>query len=478
VGVGVSEEVFQTRVGPLLPLARAVARKTLADPALAEDAVQEALLRAYRFWSAHRGDDVWPWLRRMVIRECFRAAARDQARRRPGPSGVPPESPAEALERREEREAVRMLLDRLPAGYRRVVVLRHGRGLTEAGTAAVLGLPLGTVKWRHHRALRYLRLALTGTARPLAGTLREVVPAMRFSVSAGPWRDPSHSVPVAAREARAPVSFARARAAVPGFDLPEQWVDRHTGEVWLLADEGRTPHGVCVRTLRFRVTYTHLLGARGAHFHSLEGGAVLVDEPTVIGGGPGRWWQIGAEHTVCWSSGHGHVWQVSGAVDPAELRGAAEEVAALVGVAGPEEEPERAPAPPPSPVSLAAARAAVLGFGVPEAFLAAHSAVLYLETVEEGEAPSGVLVHARCFDALYRSPDGHARYRYPAPWTPVERRPVRNHADAVSWEDRGLRCLAWPTDKGGQWAVMLAADSKRLQEIAAALAEAVDAEGP
>ena len=50
-------KAFEAALAPLLPRLRAVARRLVADQTLAEDAIQEALLRAYRFWDRRRGPE-------------------------------------------------------------------------------------------------------------------------------------------------------------------------------------------------------------------------------------------------------------------------------------------------------------------------------------------------------------------------------------------------------------------------------------
>jgi len=121
--MGGTGNAFEDAVPPLLPRARRVARQILANQALAEEAVQEALLRAFRFWSARRGAEVWPWLRRMVIRECIRAIGRETAGRRGAPVDAPSDTPEDVALRREEYAEVRRAWEALPrrsSGWRSV----------------------------------------------------------------------------------------------------------------------------------------------------------------------------------------------------------------------------------------------------------------------------------------------------------------------------------------------------------------------
>jgi RNA polymerase sigma factor (sigma-70 family) len=132
----------------------------------AEDAVQDAFVKAYRALGRFRTDSPFgPWLFRIVANEARnrrRAAGRRAglalrlAEDRP-PSDAAP-SPEAAVLARERRASLLTALARLAEADRVVIGLRYFLELDEAATAAALGVPRGTVKSRLSRALARLRL--------------------------------------------------------------------------------------------------------------------------------------------------------------------------------------------------------------------------------------------------------------------------------------------------------------------------------
>jgi len=135
----------------------------------AEDAAQEAMVKAYAALPRFRADAPFrPWLLAIVANEARNRRRADGRRARLAlkvavqPSAADPgRSPEAAAELAEQRtrlvEAVGALRDR----DRDVVALRYLLGLSEAEVAAVLGWPRGTVKSTLSRALVRLRAALT-----------------------------------------------------------------------------------------------------------------------------------------------------------------------------------------------------------------------------------------------------------------------------------------------------------------------------
>lgn len=131
------------------------------DAAEAEDIVGDVLARAWPRLSRGKVDDPQAYLRRAVVnrvaswrRHRF-VVRREELRRRPEPPAADVEGQTA------ERDRLWTALRALPPAQRQVVVLRYVEDLSEAETAATLGVASGTVKSRAARALEALRRALT-----------------------------------------------------------------------------------------------------------------------------------------------------------------------------------------------------------------------------------------------------------------------------------------------------------------------------
>ena len=138
------------------------ARRQVADPAEAEEVVQETLVRAWRKqeqYDPSRGSErAWLFgIARNVVIDGHRAH-----RRRLRVLSVVPTAPAheEEVERAVETSHVRDALMALSADHRAVIVATYYRGASVREAAAQLGLPEGTVKSRLHYGLRALRVEL------------------------------------------------------------------------------------------------------------------------------------------------------------------------------------------------------------------------------------------------------------------------------------------------------------------------------
>ena len=142
----------------------AVALRTMRDPEEAADAVQDALVSAYRAAGAFRGDSaVTTWLHRIVVNACL-----DRIRRRQVRPTVPlpeegPGEPADGRDRMAERDtamAVEDALGTLPVEQRAAITLVDIEGYSVADTAAMLGVAEGTVKSRCARGRARLAVQL------------------------------------------------------------------------------------------------------------------------------------------------------------------------------------------------------------------------------------------------------------------------------------------------------------------------------
>lgn len=145
----------------------AVALRTLADREEAADALQDALVSAFRAGttSAFRGESaVTTWLHRIVVNACLDRLRRERTTvRRAGDLGeLDLPDPHDHHGSVETRLDVREALARLPEGQRMAIVLVDMHGLPVAEAAAVLGVAEGTVKSRCFRG----REALAGMLRP------------------------------------------------------------------------------------------------------------------------------------------------------------------------------------------------------------------------------------------------------------------------------------------------------------------------
>lgn len=181
---GQEQERFDRLMLPHLDAAYGFARWLTKNDELAQDAVQEAYLRALRFFGAFRGDEARPWLLKIVRNAClelmdrehFSAVSEAFDEERHGTDTVAagsvvvlPVNPETAAVERAERQLVRDCLAALPRDFREVLVLREIEGCSYKEIAGIAGIPIGTVMSRLARARRLLqgtisqRTARTGT---------------------------------------------------------------------------------------------------------------------------------------------------------------------------------------------------------------------------------------------------------------------------------------------------------------------------
>lgn len=155
----------------------AVALRTAGDPEEAADALQDAMISAFRSAGSYRGDAaVTTWLHRIVVNACLDRLRRRRSRATvplPGenPDGGPdtladPRDPIGNLELSIELERA---LAKLPPEQREPIVLVDVHGYPVAEAAAILAVPTGTIKSRCARGRARLAAALPGLRPAVAG---------------------------------------------------------------------------------------------------------------------------------------------------------------------------------------------------------------------------------------------------------------------------------------------------------------------
>jgi RNA polymerase sigma factor (sigma-70 family) len=157
---------------PHLDAAFNYARWLTKNEADAEDVVQDAAVRALRFFSSLRNDDARSWLLAIVRNTWYGRFSKvgnadkhtvfDEMQDDRTDQQLDPEA---LVLQRQTVDQVQRAIDELPADFREVIVLRELEGLSYKEIAAVIGVPIGTVMSRLARSRDRL-LALLGPARP------------------------------------------------------------------------------------------------------------------------------------------------------------------------------------------------------------------------------------------------------------------------------------------------------------------------
>ncbi len=165
---------FEAVVLPHLDAAHALARWLTRNDADAADVVQEACLRAFRYFDSYREGDAKSWLLKIVRRSCYDWIGRNRpselvpldAEADPdgglaGPAGMAVDADA-LLQNRSDLRRLDRLIEALPPQLREAIVLRELHELDYRQIAEVTDAPIGTVMSRLHRARSALRRAWDG----------------------------------------------------------------------------------------------------------------------------------------------------------------------------------------------------------------------------------------------------------------------------------------------------------------------------
>ena len=160
---------FEQAVLPHLDAAYNLARWLTRNQQDAQDVVQEAYLRAFRFFPSFRGGDARAWLLK-IVRNTFytwlhaNRPLQDAAEfdENIGPPDLRTPNPEEAVLQNDSFTLVRKALEKLQPNFREVLILRELEGMPYREIADITGMPAGTVMSTLSRARGRLRQVLAG----------------------------------------------------------------------------------------------------------------------------------------------------------------------------------------------------------------------------------------------------------------------------------------------------------------------------
>jgi RNA polymerase sigma-70 factor, ECF subfamily len=165
IALGIGES-FDTAVVPHLDAGYRLARWLMRDADDAEDVVQEASLRAFRYFRTFVGGDARAWFLRIVRNTCYgwpshQFQAPIDSFDEDQHSGARPQSnPETLLLQTDDAALIARALSGLPDHFHQLLVLRELEGLSYRELSDVIGIPMGTVMSRLSRAREALRTAL------------------------------------------------------------------------------------------------------------------------------------------------------------------------------------------------------------------------------------------------------------------------------------------------------------------------------
>ena len=164
---------FEEALLPHLNGAYNLARWLVRNDYDAEDIVQEAYLRAFRFFRDFRGGDARAWLLTIVRNTCYTFLQKNSARDLSTPfdeathgEGHNPLDTEELLIQMADSRVLREALEELPLNAREVLVLREFEGLSYREIAEVANIPIGTVMSTIHRARERLHRSIISRRGP------------------------------------------------------------------------------------------------------------------------------------------------------------------------------------------------------------------------------------------------------------------------------------------------------------------------
>jgi RNA polymerase sigma-70 factor (ECF subfamily) len=133
----------------------------------AEDVVQEAAVRAFRFFQGFRGENSRAWFLSIVRNTAFTALKRNRMDEETvvfdeelHGGQMPPLDAGIELDRAQDQQTVRAAIEQLPAEFREAIILRELDGMSYKEIANIADIPIGTVMSRLARARHQLQLLL------------------------------------------------------------------------------------------------------------------------------------------------------------------------------------------------------------------------------------------------------------------------------------------------------------------------------
>jgi RNA polymerase sigma-70 factor (ECF subfamily) len=159
---------FENQMLPLMPEAYNLARWFMKNESDARDAVQDAYLKAFRYFESFQGDSGRAWLLRIVRNVCYDALRAKESERNvisldeEAAAQVPDSAPAPNILaiQNSTKLRIREALEILPLEFRTVIILREFDGFSYKEISDIAGVPVGTVMSRLSRARQQLAILL------------------------------------------------------------------------------------------------------------------------------------------------------------------------------------------------------------------------------------------------------------------------------------------------------------------------------
>ena len=155
---------FEAIALPHFGAAYNLARWLVRDDQDAEDVVQEAYLRAFKFFGGYRGGDSRSWLLSIVRNTCYTWLQQNRSRELSEPIDdnlddveISTENPETVLLQAADAQLVRQALEELPIEFREVLIMREMEDLSYKEISGIADLPIGTVMSRLARGRKRLR---------------------------------------------------------------------------------------------------------------------------------------------------------------------------------------------------------------------------------------------------------------------------------------------------------------------------------